>query len=229
MVNMVTLRPRVRHSKSRRRTHQESGLIQRKFDRREGTQARPLLGGAPDMARTALPQDHAFARLDSEVNAKIRSWFRRKAAGCKDVADDLYQKFWCKLLEYRARYGEPERVNHLAWVVANSVLIDWLREKRRWALLSLQDQDEEIADTRPSHEEELGQVELIAEVLTELLRAVPCEEARELLAVDKHYAAILAKRSGIPSGTIRKRRERLLEQLRINPRLRELWLASLAP
>lgn len=166
--------------------------------------------------------------LAATIDQLCRPRFRR-ATGDIATADDLCQKLWLKMAGHKARHGEPDDERRLAGVASASLIKDWWRRERVLAGKFVPANDVYPPDeTTLSAEESLSSAELRAEVRAELTRTVKNARHLDILLAGDEDAASIAERLGTTPTAVRTYRHKLIKRLRQNPRLRELWLESLA-
>jgi RNA polymerase sigma-70 factor (ECF subfamily) len=176
---------------------------------------------------------HAAPRLD-ELVAEI-GWVRRLAralVGDAAGGDDVAHEAWLRALEHPPSEPGPLRP-WLRRVVINAARMRFRASRRREA--------REARDAAAAPDEVATPAELVERV--ELARAV----AGEVLALDEPYrstvllrfveglsSAEIARRLGVPDGTVRRRLKVALDQLRerlqaVRDRPHPGWLAALVP
>lgn len=174
--------------------------------------------------RTDPPQPQPTA---ATIHKLYRRRFRR-ATRDDGLAADLCQKLWLKMAGHKARHGEPDDERQLTNVAATSLIKDWWRQEKRVVVEPLPEHSAKLVDNAtPSPEDELAKAKWRIAVRAELNRVVKSEKQRQLLLAGKK-AVTLARHLGMTPAAIRKRRSRLIQRLRHNPRLRELWLEAIA-
>jgi RNA polymerase sigma-70 factor, ECF subfamily len=140
-------------------------------------------------------------------------------AGNRDLAEDLFQETWIRVLERGHQYDGKHEFATWLYAVARNLTIDYLRKKNPLSLDGLMEDDEEHApvepaDTRPLAWEIVQQREQ-AERISAVLVSIPaeCRETmvlrfQEGLALDE-----IARVTGAPLGTVKSRLYRGLNML----------------
>src|SRR4051812_41606245 len=176
--------------------------------------------------------DDARIPTNEQLMAEM-GWVRRLArALVKDdaIADDVAQDTWLVATEQHPDVDRPLRP-WLARVVSNLVRTRRRGDSRR------EDRHAAIVDDRavPTPAELVERVELQRAVAEELLAlAEPYRSTVLLHFIEDYSSADIARRLGIPSGTVRRRLKVGLDHLRDGLRKRtdrpkRGWLAALVP
>jgi RNA polymerase sigma-70 factor (ECF subfamily) len=152
----------------------------------------------------------AFAELFGIFAPLVKAQLRR--SGCEEAeAEELAQE--TMLLVWRkARQFDPQRASAAAWIytIARNLRVSRLRRR------SLNDALAEIQfDTTPSPYEAAASQEEI-ERLRAALKTLPPEQAEVVQAAyaEHHAHAAIAKRLGLPLGTVKSRLRLALKRLR---------------
>ena len=161
------------------------------------------------------------------------AWVRRLARALVHdpaVADDVAQEAWIVAAEKAPDEGRPLR----PWLAR--VVMNLARTRRRGELRrGLREQAADVERSVPSSDELVERVELQRIVAGEVLAlAEPYRSTILLHFVEGYTSAEIARRMGIPAGTVRRRLKTALDQLRAALRARpdqppKGWLAALAP
>jgi len=139
--------------------------------------------------------------------------FLSRMTGHREVAEDLVQEVFLRVLKYRASYREGARFGTWIYSIARNVRADYF--SRREAALPLSDEALEAADEAPGPE---GEVEIESE--SGRLRAALMrlrEDRRELLILARYQCLkheTIAELLGIDTGTVKVRVHRALKELR---------------
>jgi RNA polymerase sigma factor (sigma-70 family) len=149
----------------------------------------------------------------------------RSAGLDEDLAADVFQTVFQRLVQHLPRITEPERLQ--AWIVTTSKREAWLQRKRAERLVSMTASEADgevagptdewdIADPAPGPDETLAHWQRVAQVQRALERLD--ERCRQLLralfgAEGAGYEEIAA-RLGLPVGSIGPTRARCLQKLR---------------
>lgn len=157
-------------------------------------------------------------------------WMRRLARGLvgESDADELVHEAWLRLDE--AREPSRSRAGYLAAVVRTLALKRRRGERRRARREALVARDEAL----PSAAEVAARVEIARRVAEELERlSEPYRTTLVLRYYDGLSSAEIARRAGIPAGTVRARLKRGLDALRarLDERSgdRTSWVSALLP
>ncbi len=168
---------------------------------------------------------------ESAVVENYQKYYRRflRQTRSPSVASDLCQELWLKVTRHIHRHGQPENEEFLANIAASSVLKDWWRSERRFQAEALPDDDEGLAGQAavPSRDE-LADANWQAAVRRTLREVLPSDKQEQVLLAEECDGETLAARFGSTPSAIRTCRYKLLQRLRNNPRLQELWQATLA-
>jgi RNA polymerase sigma-70 factor, ECF subfamily len=131
-------------------------------------------------------------------------------AGNRDLAEDLFQETWIRVLERGHQYDGKHEFSTWLYAVARNLTIDYLRKKSPVSLDGLaEDEDHaplEPADTRPLAWEVVAQHEQ-AERVSAALLSIPAEY-RETVALRFHQGLALeeiAIVTGAKLGTVKSR------------------------
>jgi RNA polymerase sigma-70 factor (ECF subfamily) len=139
--------------------------------------------------------------------------FLNRMTGRRDVAEDLVQDVFLRILKYRATFRDDSRFETWAFRIARNARADYFAKRDRVEPLS----DEALAspDETRSPEGELEQQDDAALLRSALMRLR--EDRRELLILAryrgmKHEA--IAELLGVDTGTVKVRIHRALNELR---------------
>jgi RNA polymerase sigma-70 factor (ECF subfamily) len=139
--------------------------------------------------------------------------FLNRMTGRRDVAEDLVQEVFLRILKYRATYRDDARFETWAFRIARNARADYYMKRDTIEPLS----DEALAspDGAPGPEDELerqGEAALLRRALLQLR-----DDRRELIILARYrgmkYEAI-AELLGVDTGTIKVRIHRALGELR---------------
>jgi len=161
------------------------------------------------------------------------AWVRRLARALVHdpaLADDVAQEAWIVAAEKAPDEDRPLR----PWLAR--VVMTLARTRRRGELRrGLRERAADVERTVPSSDELVERVELQRIVAGEVLAlAEPYRSTVLLHFVEGYTSAEIARRMGIPAGTVRRRLKTALDQLRAALRTRpdqppKGWLGALAP
>ncbi|HEX6906963.1 MAG TPA: sigma-70 family RNA polymerase sigma factor [Terriglobales bacterium] len=139
-------------------------------------------------------------------------------AGNRELAEDLFQETWIRVLERGHRYDGKHEFSTWLFAVARNLTIDYLRKKSPLSLDGLMEDEEhapmEPADTRPLAWEVLQQREQ-AERVSAVLVSIPAECRETLVLRFQEGLALdeIARVTGAPLGTVKSRLYRGLNML----------------
>jgi len=138
--------------------------------------------------------------------------------GNRDLAEDLFQETWIRVLERGAQYDGKHEFSTWLYAVARHLTIDYLRKKNPVSLDGLMDDEDraplEPADTRPLAWEVVARREQ-AERIAAALVGIPAEY-RETVVLRFHEGLALdeiATITGAKLGTVKSRLYRGLNML----------------
>ena len=138
--------------------------------------------------------------------------------GNRDLAEDLFQETWIRVLERGAQYDGKHEFSTWLYAVARHLTIDYLRRKNPVSLDGLMDDEDraplEPADTRPLAWEVVARREQ-AERIAAALVGIPAEY-RETVVLRFHEGLALdeiATITGAKLGTVKSRLYRGLNML----------------
>lgn len=175
------------------------------------------------VARCLAGDGSAWAALGARYQRLVHAIVRRAGLD-DDMAADVFQTVFLRLLQQLPRIAEPGRLQ--AWIVTTAKREAWLQRKRSERLVSLtvgdgdegfaDDDESDLADEAPGPDDTLAHWQMVAQVQRALDRLD--ERCRSLLLVlfgadDVSYAD-LAQRQGLPVGSIGPTRARCLAKLR---------------
>ncbi len=139
-------------------------------------------------------------------------------AGNRDLAEDLFQETWIRVLERGHQYDGKHEFCTWLYAVARNLAIDYLRKKHPVSLDGLMAEEEhapfEPSDPRPLAWEVMQQQEQ-TERLSAVLVSIPaeCREALVLRFQEGLLLEEIAKITGAPLGTVKSRLYRGLNML----------------
>lgn len=139
-------------------------------------------------------------------------------AGNRDLAEDLFQETWIRVLERGHQYDGRHKFSTWLYAVARNLTIDYLRKKSPLSLDGLMEDEEhapfEPADTQPLAWEVVQQREQ-AERVSAVLVSIPAECRETLVLRFQEGLALdeIARVTGAPLGTVKSRLYRGLNML----------------
>ena len=139
-------------------------------------------------------------------------------AGNRDLAEDLFQETWIRVLERGHQYDGKHEFATWLYAVARNLTIDYLRKKSPLSLDGLMEDEEhapvEPADPRPMAWEIVQQREQ-AERVSAILVSIPAECRETLVLRFQEGLALdeIARVTGAPLGTVKSRLYRGLNML----------------
>lgn len=139
-------------------------------------------------------------------------------AGNRDLAEDLFQETWIRVLERGHQYDGRHEFSTWLYAVARNLTIDYLRKKSPLSLDGLMEDEEhapfEPADTQPLAWEVVQQREQ-AERVSAVLVSIPAECRETLVLRFQEGLALdeIARVTGAPLGTVKSRLYRGLNML----------------
>lgn len=139
-------------------------------------------------------------------------------AGNRDLAEDLFQETWIRVLERGNQYDGKHEFSTWLYAVARNLTIDYLRKKSPVSLDGLMEQEDhapmEPADTRPLAWEVVEQQEQ-AERISAALVGIPAEYRETVVLRFQEGMALdeIASVTGAPLGTVKSRLYRGLNML----------------
>ncbi len=169
----------------------------------------------------AMGNTVAWTALVHQFSGLVWAVLRSQGLSHSD-AEDAFQTTWMRLYEHAGRLDDPERVGLWLAKTARNEALHLLRRSRRETPLDLRG-DDVVAPVEPLEEPPGLTVEQADRVLWEAFDALRplCKIVLVLLSAEPplSYAEVSAA-LGIPVGSIGPTRQRCLEQLRRNNRLR---------
>lgn len=176
-----------------------------------------------------VSQDAQLERLMSEL-----SWLKRLASALvrdETDADDLVQETWLVAAEHAPRDGRPVK----PWLSRVALNLVRMRSRASQRRLAREAAAESSGASAPTPDELVSRVEAQRIVVDEVLRLAEPYRSTVLL----HYfedlsSAEIARRQGLPDGTVRRRLKAALDELRGRLRAEQrktgrCVLAALAP
>jgi RNA polymerase sigma-70 factor (ECF subfamily) len=139
--------------------------------------------------------------------------FLNRMTGRRDVAEDLVQEVFLRMLKYRATYRDEARFETWAFRIARNARADYFARRERVEPLS--DEAMESPDQAPGPESELEQ-ERDAALLRCALMSLR-EDRRELIILARYQGMkheAIADLLGVDTGTVKVRIHRALNELR---------------
>ena len=159
--------------------------------------------------RCLLGEEAAFDELIARWHPPV--WrYARRMAGADDVADDLAQDVWLRVLRGLPRLEDPARIRAWIFGIARRVLMDRLRAQ--YAAPALADVELDSIETAPADDDLRARVNEMEATLATL----PAIE-RDVLALfylDELSIADIATVTGVPAGTVKSRLFRARQLLR---------------
>jgi RNA polymerase sigma-70 factor (ECF subfamily) len=171
------------------------------------------------LARAGQHDADALAQLVERFHARVYGLLVRMT-GSRDLADDLTQETFLRLVRVIADYEHDGRFEAFLFRIAANLARDHLRRRqRRGPGVSLDGPDggagDEVRSPLPSPAERATQREAGARLAAALERLPPAD--REIIAL-RHYAELpfrdIAALLGVPLGTALARAHRALQRLR---------------
>jgi len=139
-------------------------------------------------------------------------------AGNRELAEDLFQETWIRVLECGHRYDGEHAFSTWLYAVARNLTIDYLRKRNPVSLDGLMEDEEHVpfepADTRPPAWELVAQHEQ-AERISAALVSIPAEYRETVLLRFQEGLTLeeIATVTGAPVGTVKSRLYRGLNML----------------
>lgn len=139
-------------------------------------------------------------------------------AGNREVAEDLFQETWIRVLERGHQYDAKHAFSTWLYAVARNLTIDYLRRKSPVSLDGLMEDEEsapfEPPDTRPSAWELVAQQQQ-SERISAALVSIPAEYREAVVLRFQEELALeeIAIVTGAPLGTVKSRLYRGLNML----------------
>lgn len=189
--------------------------------------------------RENLAIAHGLKRQDTELLDRLIELYQHRLlryllflTGKREVAEDLFQETWMRVLLRGAQYNGKARFDTWLFTIARNLVIDLSRKRTMASLdeMSETGQDErpfEIAMDGPSPLEQFRSREDCAEVAEVLLKLEP--SYREVLVLRFHEEMSLdeiAKMTSAPLSTVKSRLYRGLAALK--PEMERIRRAPLA-
>ena len=168
---------------------------------------------------------HGLRRRDPDLLDRLIEQYQHRLlrylvylAGNRDLAEDLFQETWIRVLERGHQYDGKHEFATWLYAVARNLTIDYLRKKSSLSLDGLMEDEErapvEPADTRPLAWEIVQQREQ-AERVSAVLVSIPAECRETLVLRFQEGLALdeIARVTGAPLGTVKSRLYRGLNML----------------
>jgi RNA polymerase sigma-70 factor, ECF subfamily len=168
---------------------------------------------------------HGLRRRDPDLLDRLIEQYQHRLlrylvylAGNRDLAEDLFQETWIRVLERGHQYDGKHEFATWLYAVARNLTIDYLRKKSPLSLDGLMEDEErapvEPADTRPLAWEIVQQHEQ-AERVSAVLVSIPAECRETLVLRFQEGLALdeIARVTGAPLGTVKSRLYRGLNML----------------
>jgi RNA polymerase sigma-70 factor (ECF subfamily) len=168
---------------------------------------------------------HGLRRRDPDLLDRLIEQYQHRLlrylvylAGNRDLAEDLFQETWIRVLERGHQYDGKHEFATWLYAVARNLTIDYLRKKSPLSLDGLMEDEErapvEPADTRPLAWEIVQQREQ-AERVSAVLVSIPAECRETLVLRFQEGLALdeIARVTGAPLGTVKSRLYRGLNML----------------
>ncbi|HXW89481.1 MAG TPA: sigma-70 family RNA polymerase sigma factor [Terriglobales bacterium] len=139
-------------------------------------------------------------------------------AGSHDVAEDLFQETWIRVLERGHQYDGRHEFSTWLYAVARNLTIDYLRKKKPISLDGLMEDEERVplepADTRPIAWEVVAQHEQVERISAALV-SIPAEYRETVVLRFQEGLALeeIATVTGVRLGTVKSRLYRGLNML----------------
>lgn len=157
-------------------------------------------------------------------------WFLRKTRGDHALAADLTQEVARKLAAWKPRLGELVKDHdQVRKTTCVQVFVDrWRRESRSPALLSLDDDDNDIdvpAKERPP--DEIFEEKQISVQVQQVLAEIPLTQKDKQILVcelDGLGNAEIARKFGLSDEACRQTRQRMRNKLKKSKQLNDLWI-----
>jgi RNA polymerase sigma factor (sigma-70 family) len=139
--------------------------------------------------------------------------FLSRMTGHRDVAEDLVQEVFLRVLKYRATYRDDARFETWVFRIARNARADYYA--KRSTVEPLSDEAMESPDEAPGPEGQLEQEHDSARLRSALLSLR--EDRRELIVLARYQGMkheAIAELLGVDSGTVKVRIHRALKELR---------------
>jgi RNA polymerase sigma factor (sigma-70 family) len=159
--------------------------------------------------RCLLGEASAFDELIARWHPPLWRYIRRMA-GADDVADDLAQDVWLRIVRGLPRLEDPARIRAWIFGIARRVLMDRLRAQ--YSAPAMAEVELDAIETAPQDSDLLERIDELEAALATL----PAIE-REVLALfylDELSLTDIAAIAGVPVGTVKSRLFRARQLLR---------------
>jgi RNA polymerase sigma-70 factor (ECF subfamily) len=170
------------------------------------------------MRRYAAGDARAFERLYARHRGALHRFLVRQTRDA-ELAGDLFQETWGKVIAYRDRYESRARFRTFLFHVARNCWLDALRARGRdvtWAAATIEPDDAVIADPRARGPESLAAGAAAAERLRVALAELP-EAQREAFLLHEDAGLTIdevANVTGVGAETAKSRVRYALAKLR---------------
>jgi RNA polymerase sigma-70 factor (ECF subfamily) len=170
------------------------------------------------MRRYAQGDARAFETLYARHRGALYRFLVRQTRDA-ELAADLFQETWGKVIAYRARYEERARFRTFLFHVARNLWLDALRARGRdvaWAATPLEPDDSTYADPRARGPESLVAGSAAGERLLAALAALPDAQREAFLMHEEGELTLeeIAAVTGVGAETAKSRVRYALAKLR---------------
>ncbi len=158
----------------------------------------------------------AFERLLARHQSALFGFLAR-LAGDRALAEDLFQETWLRVVREAGRYRAEQKFNRWLFTIANRLAIDALRRRKRWASVSVDDEEAavQLPDRGPSAADETARRQTMGRIEAALATMQPALRQVFLLRENSGLSfKEIAAMTGAPLGTALWRMSAALKHLR---------------
>lgn len=158
----------------------------------------------------------AFERLLARHQSALFGFLAR-LAGDRALAEDLFQETWLRVVREAGRYHAEQKFNRWLFTIANRLAIDALRRRKRWASVSVDDEEAavQLPDRGPSAADETARRQTMGRIEAALATMQPALRQVFLLRENSGLSfKEIAAMTGSPMGTVLWRMSAALKHLR---------------
>lgn len=143
--------------------------------------------------------------------------FLARLVGDRALAEDLFQETWLRVVREASRYRAEQKFNRWLFTIANRLAIDALRRRKRWASVSVDDEETtlELPDHGPSAADETARRQTMGRIESALATMQPALRQVFLLRENRGLSfKEIAAMTDAPLGTVLWRMSAALKHLR---------------
>jgi len=158
----------------------------------------------------------AFERLLARHQSGLFGFLVR-LLGDRALAEDLFQETWLRVVREAGRYRAEQKFNRWLFTIANRLAIDALRRRKRWASVSVDDEEAavQLPDRGPTAADETARRQTMDRIEAALATMQPALRQVFLLREDGGLSfKEIAAMTGAPLGTVLWRMSAALKHLR---------------